>query len=68
MAAPMAYVSSQLGVKLDLHFQACATATETQELSHIYNLCGSLWQCWILNPLSEAKDWNPKPQRNYVGP
>ena len=26
------------------------------EPSHIFNLHSSLWQCWILNPLSEARD------------
>ena len=25
--------------------------------SHICDLCCSLWQYWILNPLSEARDW-----------
>ena len=25
--------------------------------SHIWDLCCNLWQCWILNPLSEARDW-----------
>ena len=24
--------------------------------SHLYDLCHSLQQCWILNPLSEARD------------
>ena len=27
------------------------------DLSHICDLCCSLWQCWILNLLSEARDW-----------
>ena len=32
-----------------------ATVTATPE-SHIYDLQHSLWQCLILNPLSEARD------------
>ena len=27
---------------------------QMQDPSHICNLCHSSWQCWILNPLSEA--------------
>ena len=33
-----------------------ATATATPDLSHNCGLCCSLWQSWILNPLSEARD------------
>ena len=42
------------GVKLEL--LACATATATPDLSCICNLCHSLWQHWILNPLNKARD------------
>ena len=28
----------------------------TKDLSHIGDLHHSLWQCWILNPLTEARD------------
>ena len=34
-----------------------ATAMATLDLSCICDLCHSLWQCWILKPLSEARDW-----------
>ena len=34
-----------------------ATATAMQDLSYIYDLCHSLWQHQILNPLSKARDW-----------
>ena len=27
------------------------------DLSHVCDLCHSSWQCWILNPLSKARDW-----------
>ena len=44
------------GVKLELQLQAYTTATATLDLSHIYDLCLSLQQHWILNLLSEARD------------
>ena len=47
----------RLGVTLELQLLAFATATATQDPSHIFDLCCILWQCWILNPLSEARDW-----------
>ena len=53
-AEPAAYGSSRLGVESEL--QLPATATTVQDPSHICNLCHSLWQHWILNPLSEARD------------
>ena len=46
----------KLGTELELQLQAFATAMATLDLSHICNLCSSLWRRWILNPLSEAKD------------
>ena len=47
---------SGLGVELELQLQAYATATATLDPSCICNLRGSLWQCWIRNPLSEARN------------
>ena len=47
----------RLGVKLELQLLAYTTATETQDLSCICNLHHSLRQRWILNPVSEARDW-----------
>ena len=29
------------------------------DLSHVCNLHHSSWQCWMLNPLSEVRDWTP---------
>ena len=46
----------RLGVKLELRLQVYTTATATQDPSHMCNLHHSLWQCQILNPLSEARD------------
>ena len=46
----------RLGVRLELHLLAYTTAIATWDLSHIFNLHHSLQQCWILNPLSKARD------------
>ena len=46
----------RLGVELELQLPAYTTATATPDLSHICKLHLSLWQCQILNPLSEARD------------
>ena len=46
----------RLEVKSELWLLAYTAATATQDLSRIYNLCHSSWQCWILNPLIEARD------------
>ena len=45
-----------LGVELELQLPAYTTAMATLDLSYIYDPCYNLRQCWILNPLSEAKD------------
>ena len=45
------------GVELELQLPAYATATATPDPSHIYNLGYSLQLCWVLTPLSEARDW-----------
>ena len=46
----------RLGVNLELQLPATATATATQDPSHVCNLYHSSQQCWILNPLSKARD------------
>ena len=46
----------RLGVKLEPRMPAYATATAMQDPSHICSLHHSSWQCWILNPLSEARN------------
>ena len=46
----------RLGVELELQQPAYTTATATQDPSCIFELCCSLWQCQILNPLSRARD------------
>ena len=47
----------RLRVKLELQLPTYATASATPDLSHICNLCRSLQQRQILNPLSKARDW-----------
>ena len=54
MATPEAYVSSQARGRIRAAASAYATAMATPGLSHIWDLHHSLWQYWILNPLSEA--------------
>ena len=44
------------GVELELQLLAYPTATAMPDPSHICDLRCSLWQCHILNPLSEARD------------
>ena len=46
----------RLGVQLELYPPAYTTATAMWDLSHVCDLHHSSRQCWILNPLSEAKD------------
>ena len=46
----------RLGVELELQLLVYTTATATWDPSHVFNLYHSSRQCWILNPLSEAKD------------
>ena len=46
----------RLGVKLELQLPACTTATAMQDPSHVCDLHHSSQPCWILNPLSKARD------------
>ena len=45
----------RLGVEMKLQLPAYATATATQDPSHICDLYRSLWQHQILNLLSKAR-------------
>ena len=55
-ATPLHMEVSRLEVKSNLQLSAYAIATATPDVSNICNLCHSLWQFQILNPLSEARD------------
>ena len=46
----------RLGVQSELQLLVYTTATVTQNLSPICDLCHSLHQCQILNPLNETRD------------
>ena len=46
----------RLGAESELRLHACATATATPDLSNVYDLDCISRQCWILNPLIEARD------------
>ena len=46
----------RLGVKSELQLPAYTIATAMQDLSCVYDLHHSPWQCQILNPLNKAKD------------
>ena len=55
-ATLVAYGRRRLGVILELLLLAYTTATATPDPSLVGNLRCSSQQCWILNPLSEARD------------
>ena len=46
----------RLGMELKLQLLAYATGTAMPDLSQVFDLHHSSWQCQILNPLSEARD------------
>ena len=56
-ATPAAYGGSQARGPKELQLLTYTTATATSDLSCICDLHHSSWQCKILNPLSEARDW-----------
>ena len=55
-AKPAAYRGSQARGPIRAVASAYATATATQDLSHVYDLHHSSQQRRILNPLSKARD------------
>ena len=56
-AVPKAYGSSWARGRFGATAEAYATATVPSNLRSIFNLRNNLWPCWILNWLSEARDW-----------
>ena len=46
----------RLGVELELPPPAYTTATATPEQSRIRDLHDSTWQCWVRDPLNEARN------------
>ena len=66
MAVPVANGSSQAKSQIGAAAMAYTTATATLDWSHFCKLHCSLWQGWILNPLSQARDRNLHPHRHNV--
>ena len=46
----------RLGIESELQLLVYTTAMAIPDLSHICDLCSSLWHRWILNSLREARD------------
>ena len=55
-AAPAAYGGSQARGQIELRPPAYTTVIATPDPSHVCDLHHSSRQCWILNPLIEARD------------
>ena len=66
--APRAYGNSWARSQTAAAAANLPTAIATQDLSCISILCCSLWQCWILNTLSKARDWTPILMETMLGP
>ena len=59
--APTAYGISQFRGHIRAGLLAYTITTATWDLSHICDLCHCSWQCQILSPLCEARDWTHSP-------
>ena len=60
---PGTYGSSWASVWIGAAAEACTTATVVLDSSRICDLCHSLQQCWIPNPLSKARDGTTPSER-----
>ena len=58
----------RIRIKPELQLQAYTTATAILDSSRICDLYNSLQQCWILNPLSEARDLSHILTETTLGP
>ena len=56
IATLLAHGNSQARCQIEAAGVVYTTSKETLDPYHICNLCSSLWQHWILNPLREARD------------
>ena len=52
-------------VESEPQLQAYTTTTATPDLSQFCNLCHSLFEHWILNPLSKARDHPSSSERQH---
>ena len=57
-AAPMSYQSSQARGQIRAIAAGLPHSHSKQDPSCICDLHHSLWQCWIPDPLNEARDWS----------
>ena len=55
-ATPTAYGTPWARIQIRVAVAVYTTAKATRDPRRICNLCHSLWQCQILNPLSKARD------------
>ena len=63
---PVAYGISQARDQIGAAAVAYTTVKATPDLSCICDLCRSLQQCQILDPLSVARDWTPSQGQCWV--
>ena len=56
----------RLEVELELQLLAYTTATSIPDPSCLWDICHRLQQCWVLNPLSKARDWTWILNRHYI--
>ena len=68
MATPAHMEVPGLGVESQLQLPAYTTAVATPDLSCICDLHHSLWQCQILNAMSEARDQTHSLTETTLGP
>ena len=67
-ATPVSYGSSQARGWIRAAAETYNTAIAPWDPSCICDLCHSMWQHWILNPLSEAKNWTRILTETMSGP
>ena len=68
MATSAAFGSFRVRDWISAAAETYTIAIATPDLSHICNPCHSLSQCWILNPLSEARDQIHILREKILGP
>ena len=57
----------RLGVESELQLPAYTTATAAPDLSCIWDTWNSLEQCWVISPLSKARDQNRNLKDTVLG-
>ena len=57
ITSPAAYGGFQAKDRIEAAAAAYTTGMATPDPSRTCDLQYRLWKCWILNPLSQARDW-----------